>query len=81
MLFFSVFTRTFPGCEGDMALVASEILIPPEIFTQGGFEHTQGQERTSCPSHGTMGFHITFKEMEHCFLQINIVTSIFIENY
>ena len=28
----------------------------------------------------TMGFHITFREMEHFFLQINIVISIFIEN-
>ena len=28
----------------------------------------------------TTGFHITFQEMEHFFLQINIVTSIFIEN-
>ena len=27
-----------------------------------------------------MGFHITFQGMEHFFLQINIVTSIFIEN-
>ena len=27
-----------------------------------------------------MGFHITFQEMEHFFLQINIVTSIFIKN-
>ena len=30
--------------------------------------------------HCTMGFHITFQEIEHIFFQINIVTSIFIEN-
>ena len=73
---------------GQISFVATlsekAVHCPPTCFCQKGFivDVTSDSTLQHCVSpQCTMGFPITFKEMEQFFLlQINIVTSIFIKN-